>query len=405
MLSVNQYVGKMIEMQNFETLFVSVIKFIRSIYGDGSVPLHRPVFQGREKQYLSDCIDSNFVSSVGARVVEFEQRIAAFTGAKYAVAAVNGTAALQVALQLAGASRDDEVITQALTFISTCNAIYYCGAQPIFVDVDRETLGLSPLALQRFLTQHVTMRQGRAFNKTTGRRLAACVPMHTFGHPCRIEEIVAVCAKYDIPVVEDAAEALGSRVGARHVGSFGGLGTLSFNGNKIITTGGGGMILTQDAELAAKAKHLTTTAKVPHPYEFAHDEIGYNYRLPNLNAALGYAQMERLPEMLEVKAEVAARYAAFFAETDFQFVQAPAGCTSNYWLNAIVLESLAERNAFLEYTYNQDIMTRPIWRLMHRLPMYANCQHDGLENSIWLEERVVNIPSSVPDGALKSLTL
>ncbi len=384
--------------------FDDVIAVIHSIYGKSPIPLHRPVFEGREKQYLSDCIDSNFVSSVGAKVTEFEQQIAAFTGIQYAVATVNGTAALHVALHLAGVKYGEEVITQALTFIATCNAIRYCGAQPVFVDVDRETLGLSAVALQRFLDRNVTIRQGQAFNKATGRRLAACVPMHTFGHPCRIEEIVALCAEYAIPVVEDAAEALGSAVGTRHVGGFGRLGTLSFNGNKIITTGGGGMILTQDAVLATQAKHLTTTAKVPHPYEFAHDETGYNYRLPNLNAALGCAQMERLPEMLKIKAEIAARYAEFFSETNITFVQAPEGCTSNYWLNAILLNSPAERDAFLRYSNERGVMTRPIWRLMHRLPMYADCRHDALENSIWLEERVVNIPSSVPDGALKSLT-
>lgn len=384
--------------------FDDVIAVIHSIYGKSPIPLHRPVFEGREKQYLSDCIDSNFVSSVGAKVTEFEQQIAAFTDIRYAVATVNGTAALHVALQLAGVEYGDEVITQALTFIATCNAIRYCGAQPVFVDVDRETLGLSADALQRFLTQNVAVRQGQAFNKATGRRLRACVPMHTFGHPCRIEKIVALCAEYRIPVVEDAAESLGSYVGSYHTGRFGRLAALSFNGNKVITTGGGGMLLTDDETLAKRAKHLTTTAKVPHPYEFAHDETGYNYRLPNLNAALGCAQMERLPEMLKIKAEIAARYAEFFSETNITFVQAPEGCTSNYWLNAILLDSPAERDAFLRYSNEQGVMTRPIWRLMHRLPMYADCQHDALENSIWLEERVVNIPSSVPDGALKSLT-
>ena len=391
-------------MPDITPRFAPIIDCVRAIYGPDFVPLHRPVFEGREKQYLSACIDSNFVSSVGAKVAEFEQQIAAFTGIQHTVATVNGTAALHVALQLAGVGRDDEVITQALTFIATCNAIHYGGARPVFVDVDRDTLGLSPTALRRFLDQHAEIRHGQAFNKTSGRRLAACVPMHTFGHPCRIEDIVAICADYGIPVVEDAAESLGSYVDQRHTGGFGRLGTLSFNGNKVITTGGGGMILTDDAELAARAKHLTTTAKIPHPYEFVHDAVGYNYRLPNLNAALGCAQMERLPEMLAVKAAVAARYAAFFAEVGIPFVQAPPGTVSNYWLNAIVLDSLAERDAFLDYSNGQGVMARPIWRLMNRLAMYADCQHDGLENSIWLEERVVNLPSSVPDGALRSLT-
>ena len=377
---------------------------MRAIYGPAFIPLHRPVFEGNEKQYLIDCIDSNFVSSVGAKVVEFEQQVTTFAGATYAVATVNGTAALHVALQLVGVQRDDEVITQALTFIATCNALSYAGAHPVFVDVDRDTMGLSPAALRQFLKQHAEVRGGRAYNKTTGRRLAACVPMHTFGLPCRIEEVVTLCNDYGIAVVEDAAESLGSYVGARHTGTFGRLATLSFNGNKVITTGGGGMIITNDAGLAAKAKHLTTTAKVPHPYEFVHDEIGYNYRMPNLNAALGCAQMERLPEMMAVKADVARRYTEFFESLDITFIQATAGNTANHWLNAIVLNSVAERDAFLEFTNSRGVMTRPIWRLMSRLSMFEHCQHDGLVNSRWLENRVVNIPSSVPDGALPAFT-
>ncbi len=384
--------------------FAPIIAGVRAIYGSGYLPLHRPVFEGNERQYLVACIDSNFVSSVGAKVTEFEQQIAAFTGVKHAVATVNGTAALHVALQLAGVGRNDAVITQALTFIATNNAIRYCGAHPVFIDVDRDTLGLSPEALRRFLDQHAERRAGQTRHKATGRRLAACVPMHTFGLPCRIEEIIALCDQYDIPVVEDAAESLGSYIGTRHTGRFGRLGVLSFNGNKIITTGGGGMILTEDTDLAARAKHLTTTAKIPHPYEFVHDEVGYNYRLPNLNAALGCAQMERLPEMLAIKADIAARYAALFATLGIPFIQAPPGTTANYWLNAIRFDSLAERDAFLDYSNAQGVMTRPIWRLMHRLAMYSDCFHDDLSHSIWLEERVVNIPSSVPDGALPSMT-
>ncbi len=380
--------------------FKSIVEFVRGVYGQDFVTLHRPVFEGNEKQYLIDCIDSNFVSSVGAKVTEFERQIAAFTGAKYAVATVNGTAALHVALQMVEVERDDEVITQALTFIATCNALSYAGAHPVFVDVDRDTLGLSPTALRQFLVSHAEMRHGRAVNKSTGRRITACVPMHTFGFPCRIEEIVSICDEYGIAVVEDAAESLGSYVGTRHTGTFGKLATLSFNGNKVITTGGGGMIITDDAVLAAHAKHLTTTAKVPHPFEFVHDEVGYNYRLPNLNAALGCAQMERLPEMLKVKAEVARRYAEFFELVGITSMRAPAGTIANYWLNAVVLDSLQERDAFLEFTNSRGVMTRPIWRLMTRLAMFSHCQHDGLVNSLWLEERVVNIPSSVPDGAL-----
>ena len=386
-----------------DSLAQPLVQLARDIYGEAFIPLHRPVFEGNEKQYLIDCIDSNFVSSVGAKVVEFEQHIAAFTGAKYAIATVNGTAALHVALQLAGVQRDDEVITQALTFIATCNAVSYIGAHPVFVDVDRDTLGMSPAALRDFLETHAERRDGGCFNKGSGRRIAACVPMHTFGIPLRIAEIVAICDEYGIAVVEDAAESLGSWVGDRHTGTFGRLATLSFNGNKVITTGGGGMIITDDEAIAKRAKHLTTTAKIPHPYEFVHDEVGYNYRLPNLNAALGCAQMELLPRMMEIKAEVAARYREFFAGTGIRFVEPLPGTTANWWLNAIVLDSEADRDALLDYTNSREVMTRPIWRLMSRLPMFQHCQHDGLENSRWLEARVVNLPSSVPDSQFHRL--
>jgi len=379
--------------------FQQFVDFSRSIYGEGPVPLHRPVFDGAEKQYLVECIDSNFVSSVGQRVTEFEQRIAAFTGARHAVATVNGTAALHVALLMAGVQRGDEVLSQALTFIATCNALTYAGAHAVFVDVDRDTLGMSADALRTFLSAHVEKREGSAYNRDTGRRIAACVPMHTFGLPCRIEEIVAICNDYGIPVIEDAAESLGSYVGKRHTGTFGQMGTLSFNGNKVITTGGGGMVITDDDELAARAKHITTTAKIPHPYEFVHDLTGYNYRLPNLNAALGCAQMESLPRFLAIKADVSRRYGEFCDAHGISFLRARAGTTSNYWLNAIALDSLAERDAFLKYSNAQGVMVRPVWRLMSSLAMYKNCQNDGLENSRWLEERVVNLPSSVPDGA------
>jgi aminotransferase in exopolysaccharide biosynthesis len=381
-----------------------LIAEVCAIYGGKTpVPLHRPVFEGNEKQYLADCIDSNFVSSVGAKVTEFEQRIADFTGVKHAVATVNGTAALHVALQLAGVERGDEVISQALTFIATCNALSYAGAHPVFVDVDLDTLGMSPEALRRWLLAHAEMRDGLARNRSTGRRIAACVPMHTFGFPLRIAEVVAVCDEWGIPVVEDAAESLGSYVAGRHTGSFGKLATLSFNGNKVITTGGGGMIITDDELLARRAKHLTTTAKVPHPYEFVHDEVGYNYRMPNLNAALGCAQMELLPRMLAIKSEVAARYREFFAAQSVRFVDAPKGTTSNFWLNAIVLDSEAQRDDFLQFTNARGVMTRPVWRLMSRLEMFKDCQHDGLENSRWLEARVVNLPSSVPESEFERL--
>ena len=377
-------------------VFDEIVSFVSEQYAGESAVLHRPIFCGEEKVYLNECIDSNFVSSVGARVSEFERGIAAYCGAKYGVATVNGTAALHIAMVVAGVERGDEVITQALTFIATCNAISYIGAHPVFVDVDKSTLGMSPDALRHFLEANAEMKDGVAYNKGTGRRFAACVPMHTFGHPCRIDEISEVCAEFGIPLVEDAAESLGSYYKGKHTGGFGLLGAISFNGNKIITTGGGGMIVTNDEEVARKAKHITTTAKVPHPYEFVHDQVGYNYRLPNLNAALGCAQLEQLDKFVRIKRNLAARYSAFFAEKGVPFVSEPEGATSNYWLNAIILESREERDSFLKYSNDKGVMSRPIWRMMTELEMFKSCQHDGLENSLWLEDRVVNIPSSVP---------
>jgi perosamine synthetase len=383
---------------SIEKFSAPLIQLIKETYGEVFAPLHRPVFLGREKQYLLDCIESNFVSSVGERVTEFERKIADFTGARFAVATVNGTAALHIALQLSGVKRGDEVLSQALTFVATCNALSYVGAIPVFIDVDKDTLGLSPNALEHWLNANTYVRDGQAYNKTTGARIAACVPMHTFGLPCRIAQVFQICARYGIPLVEDTAESLGSYVEGRHTGTFGMVATLSFNGNKIITTGGGGMILTDDEALAKQAKHVTTTAKIPHPYEFVHDEIGYNYRMPNLNAALGCAQVEKLPVMLHIKAEVAARYQACCESHGIQYVSAPAGTKPNFWLNAVILESLDQRDAFLKYTNTIGVMTRPVWRLMSSLEMFKHCQHDGLENSRWLEERVVNLPSSVPES-------
>ena len=380
----------------------NLIELIRDIYGDGFIPLHRPVFEGNERKYLVECVDSNFVSSVGKNVKKFEQITACFTGITDGVATVNGTSALHMALLVSGVKTGDEVISQALTFVATCNAITYCGANPVFIDVDLDTLGLSPNALEKWLSQNSELRDGLAFNKKTGAKISACVPMHTFGFPLRIAQIVEICEAFGITVIEDTAESLGSYVGDRHTGTFGELATLSFNGNKVITTGGGGMILTSNDELAKKALHLTTTAKVPHPYEFVHDEVGYNYRLPNLNAALGCAQMENLNAMLEVKADIAAIYRAFCLKHGFQFVNGIENARPNYWLNAIILNSITERNAFLEYLNEQQVMSRQIWRLMNRLEMFKKCQTDDLENSRWLEDRVVNIPSSVPGGMLKN---
>ena len=390
-------------MKSNKLLAEATVLFSRSIYGNSFIPLHRPVFEGNERQYLIDCIDSNFVSSVGAKVTEFEEKVAEFTGSKYAVATVNGTAALHVAIELAGVKPGDEVISQALTFIATCNAISYAGAKPLFIDVDLDTMGLSPVALKRFLERNAEKRANGTFNKTSGKKISACVPMHTFGFPCRIAEIAEICADWDIPLIEDAAESLGSYVGSRHTGTFSSMATLSFNGNKVITTGGGGMIITDDSELAKRAKYITTTAKVPHPYEFVHDEIGYNYRMPNLNAALGCAQMERLDEFLAIKTQLAGQWGTFFNKRCTDFFKAIDGNKANHWLNAIILDSREDRDEFLKVTNDNNVMTRPIWTLMSKLPMFKDCQTDGLENSLWLEDRVVNIPSSVPDGALNKL--
>ena len=385
------------------SLSKSFIAKAKAIFGEGPIPLHRPVFEGNERRYLIDCVDSNFVSSVGAKVTEFENRVAAFTGAGYAVATVNGTAALHVAIELAGVKPGDEVISQALTFIATCNAITYAGAKPLFIDVDIDTMGLSPSSVRNFLEDNAEKRVDGTFNKLSGKRISACVPMHTFGFPCRIAQIAEICADWNIALIEDAAESLGSYVGSRHTGTFASMATLSFNGNKVITTGGGGMIITDDSELAIRAKYITTTAKVPHPYEFVHDEIGYNYRMPNLNAALGCAQMERLDEFLMVKAQLADQWNTFFKNSGADFVKAIDGNKANHWLNAVILDSKEDRDEFLKMTNDHNVMTRPIWALMSKLPMFKDCQTDGLENSLWLEDRVVNIPSSVPDGALKKL--
>lgn len=373
----------------------------KRMFGEGFTPLHRPVFEGNERQYLIDCIDSNFVSSVGAKVTEFEDKVAEYTGSKYAVATVNGTAALHVAIELGGVKPGDEVISQALTFVATCNAISYAGASPVFVDVDLDTMGLSPLALRNFLEENAEKRMSGTFNRVSGKKISACIPMHTFGFPLRIAEIVEICADWGITVIEDVAESLGSYVEQQHTGTFGAMGTFSFNGNKIITTGGGGAIITDDPNLAKRAKHITNTAKVPHAYEFNHDCVGYNYRMPSINAVLGCAQLERLDEILIAKATVANSWLEFFNSFDVKFCEGLDQTTANHWLNAIVLDSKQDRDRFLRVTNDAEVMTRPIWRLMSELKMFEHCQNDGLENSLWLQDRVVNIPSSVPEGALK----
>jgi perosamine synthetase len=458
--------------------FQEIVDFIRELYGEPTnfIPLHAPVFSGNEKKYLEECIDSTFVSSVGKFVDEFEIKMAEYTGAKKAVVCVNGTNALHLALMLVGVERDTEVITQPLTFIATANAISYCGAHPVFLDVDMDTMGLSPTSLRiwletsteltiltkqsnfepngeaTFLRGAIATKQPVLINKKTGRRISACVPMHTFGHPCRIDEIVEICNEYNIPVVEDAAESLGSfyspreisfnnseselqntnisRGKGKHTGTFGKIGVLSFNGNKIITTGGGGMLLFDDEQLAKKAKHLTTQAKVPHPWEFIHDEIGYNFRMPNINAALGLAQLEQLLYLLESKRKVANTYKEFFNNFDFtsndtarsarrpatmqplppqpfnpstnilfnpstiHYIPEPPHSHSNYWLNCILMPSRKERDAFLKYSNENGVMTRPAWELMNRLSMFINAQCGVLSNSEWIANRLVNIPSS-----------
>ncbi len=377
-------------------MFEKTIDFIQETYQTKEfLPLHEPVFFGNEKKYLNECIDSTFVSSVGKFVDQFEQMVADYTGAKYAIATVNGTAALHIALKLVGTDEDSEVITQPLTFIATCNAISYCNAQPVFVDVDRDTMGLSPTSLKQFLSDETIQKEDGCYNKTSGKKITAVVPMHTFGHPCRIDEIALICEEYNIALVEDAAESLGSFYKNRHTGTFGKIAAFSFNGNKTITTGGGGMLITNDEALAKHAKHLTTTAKVPHPYEYIHDEIGYNYRLPNLNAALGCAQMETLEAILKNKRDLTGEYKDFFEYNNIAFVQESKEAQANYWLQAVLLEDKEQRDLFLKETNEACVMTRPIWALMNNLEMFKRCQSTDLSNALWLEERVVNIPSGV----------
>jgi aminotransferase in exopolysaccharide biosynthesis len=405
--------------------FKEIIEFIRDLYKTptGFIPLHAPVFNGNEKKYLNECIDTTFVSSVGKFVDLFEEKIAEYTGATKAVSCVNGTNALHLALQLVGVERDTEVITQPLTFVATANAISYCGAHPVFLDVDMDTMGLSPQALKNWLEQNVKIdpRTNHSINQSTNRIVSACVPMHTFGRPCRIDEIVEICNEYNIPVVEDAAESLGSYYKNKHTGTFGKIGVLSFNGNKVITTGGGGMLLFKDEELAKRAKHLTTQAKVPHPWEFNHDAIGYNYRMPNINAALGLAQLEQLPKFLESKRQIAESYKNFFSNNQspdsnhstlpagrqvnqsanllvkqpILFVDEPINAVSNFWLNCILLSNREERDAFLKFSNENAVMTRPAWTLMNELPMFTDCQADDLKNAYDIADRLVNLPSSV----------
>ncbi|HAV1926929.1 LegC family aminotransferase [Enterobacter hormaechei] len=373
----------------------SIVEFVRDVYKtDEFIPLHAPVFNGNEKKYVLDTLDSTFVSSVGKYVDDFERKMESFTGTARAVATVNGTAALSAALYLAGVKRGDLVITQALTFVATCNALYHLGAEPVFTDVSPVSLGLCPVALENWLSGNTELTDKGCIHRKTHQVIRAVVPMHTFGHPAELDELIAVCKKWHIILVEDAAESLGSFYKGKHTGTLGEYGALSFNGNKIITTGGGGMVFCRSSEAGGRAKHVTTTAKVPHPYEFYHDEPGFNYRMPNLNAALGCGQMERLDSFIKQKRALAQRYEEFFTGSEFKFVKEPEYAQSNYWLNAIICENLDARNEMLAQMNEAKVMVRPIWKLMHRLPMFEHAMRDELTNSEQIEARLINLPSS-----------
>lgn len=384
-------------------MFESLLQFIRDQYQTHDfIPLHAPVFTGLERQYVLDAIDSTYVSSVGGYVDRFERDMAAYTGSPSAVVTVNGTSALHMALLLAGVSEGDYVITQTLTFVATCNAIAYCHASPIFLDIDRGHLSLSPMAMDAWLDEHAYVDdKGLCHYRADHRVIRACLPMHTFGHPADLDGLVAVCHRWGLQLVEDAAESLGSLYKGRHTGTLGQFGILSFNGNKIITTGGGGMILTSE-EHALRAKYLTTTAKKPHPYAYCHDEIGFNYRMPNLNAAMGCAQLEQLDSFVANKRRLAMRYAQFFKSSAMQFVTEPAECRSNYWLNAVICENPHQRDLLLDVTNKAGIMTRPVWEPMNHLPMFNQTPTGTLENTEWLAARLVNLPSSVVPGDLNA---
>jgi len=378
-------------------MYKDFAKFVKQLYGRKElVPLSEPCFTGNEKKYLIDAIDSTYVSSIGEYVDKFEGMLASYTGCKYAVATVNGTSALHIALLVAGVRDNDEVITQSLTFVATCNAICYCGARPIFIDVERETLGMSAKSLSNFIEANAEVRNdGHCYNIKTGNVIRACVPMHTFGFPVDIEAIRDICDKYKIKLVEDAAESLGSTRHNKHTGRTGIIAITSFNGNKIITTGGGGMIFTDDEQLALDAKHISTTAKTPHAWLFTHDQVAFNYRLPNINAALGCAQVEKLPDILKSKRYVASVYEDWFENVDAEFVKEPPETHANYWLNSLIFNSKDERDTFLSGTNGLGVITRAVWAPMHKLAMYTDCTRDRLDNTNWLAERLVNIPSSV----------
>jgi perosamine synthetase len=368
------------------------------------VVLHEPVFKGNEWDYVKQCLDTGWVSTAGAFVDRFEEDLATFTGAKHVVATVNGTSALHIALLLAGVKHGDEVLTPALTFVATANAVSYCGATPHFVDSEERTLGVDPQALREYLQVITEIRDGQCINRNTGCVIRALVPMHTFGHPVDIKGVLAVARDFQLSLVEDAAESLGSTYQERHTGTFGLMGVLSFNGNKTITTGGGGAILTNDEELAKRAKHLTTTAKVPHRWDYVHDKTAYNYRLPNINAALGCAQLEQLDGILDAKRKLFERYNAGFANVpEISIIAEPAGCRSNYWLQSLLLDETVsnERDTLLAATNDAGLMTRPVWTLMHRLAPYRECPKMELPVAESLEKRLINLPSSSHLGELE----
>ncbi|MFN1835356.1 LegC family aminotransferase [Balneola sp. MJW-20] len=372
------------------------LEFVRDQFKTSDfIPLHEPRFLGNEKKYVLETIESTFVSSVGAYVDKFEEMMAGISATERAVAVVNGTAALQVTLRLAGVKKGDEVLTQALTFVATANAIAYNNAIPVFLDVDLDTMGLSPRAVEAFLEEFGELKEDGCYNKKTGNRIAACLPMHTFGFPVHLKELMAICDKWNIPVIEDAAESVGSTYHGKPTGSFGQFGVFSFNGNKIVTAGGGGAIVTNDKKMGDFAKHLTTTAKKPHTYEYVHDELGYNYRMPNLNAALICAQLEQLDNFIENKRYLAEQYQAFFKRSGINFRTENPDTKANYWLMCVELDNRNERDLFLKETNEKGVMTRPIWQLMYKLSMYKHCYRDEQKNAEYLEDRIVNIPSSV----------
>ena len=373
-----------------------LISFIKKMVDSKeSIFLHEPIFEGNEKKYLCDAIDSTFVSSVGPYVNKFEKMISKVTGAKYSVATINGTSALHAALLVAGANNETEIITQPLTFVATANAISYTGSKPIFIDVDKDTMGMSPRKLRKFLENNSKIIKGKCINKKTEKQILACVPMHTFGFPCRIQEIKSICDEFNISLIEDSAEGLGSKIKNKSIGTFGLMGVFSFNGNKIITTGGGGVIITNNPIIYNKIKHITNTSKVLHKWEYVHDEIGFNYRMPNINAALGCAQLEKLDEKIQRKNKLSIIYKNYLKNSSIIFFEGIKNSKPNNWLMTIIFSSKEKKEKFLALSNESNVMTRPVWRLMNRLEMYNRCECDNINNSIWLSDRVVNIPSNL----------